>query len=142
MLERPECTGPFLPLFLRAPRTPLGHHNQLAQGPREHCLIYMTIIFGWLQVRCAREACAARGTRLHPLIHFRNGPFLGVAGWKFLFLFTCCCSSGGEVDVGGAQVPNESLVLNNATVTVGPDVEFKSSPIFSNSCQKKNPTEF
>ena len=86
MLERPECTGPFLPLFLRAPRTPLGHHNQLAQGPREHCLIYMTIIFGWLQVRCAREACAARGTRLHPLIHFRNGPFLGVAGWKFWFL--------------------------------------------------------
>ena len=81
MLERPECTGPFLPLFLRAPRTPLGHHNQLAQGPREHCLIYMTIIFGWLQVRCAREACAARGTRLHPLIHFRNCPFLGVA-WE------------------------------------------------------------
>ena len=83
MLERPECTGPFLPLFLRAPRTPLGHHNQLAQGPREHCLIYMTIIFGWLQVRCAREACAARGTRLHPLIHFRNGPFLGVPGWNW-----------------------------------------------------------
>ena len=46
------------------------------------------------------------------------------------------------MDVGGAQVPNESLVLNNATVTVGPDVEFKSSPIFSNSCQKKNPPEF
>ena len=86
MLERPECTGPFLPLFLRAPRTPLGHHNQLAQGPREHSLIYMTIIFGWLPVRCARDACAARGTRLHPLIHFRNGPFLGVAGWKFWFL--------------------------------------------------------
>ena len=60
MLERPECTGPFLPLFLRAPRTPLGHHNQLAQGPREHCLIYMTIIFGWLQVRCARVAHAKR----------------------------------------------------------------------------------
>ena len=81
VLERPECTGPFLPLFLRAPRTPLGHHNQLAQGPREHCLMHLLIMSRWLHRVRARVACAARDTRGGPLIHFRNGYMLGVAVW-------------------------------------------------------------